>query len=484
MRLNSRLLIGLITTIALLGLAGSAPFAHAQDGPWQPPTMIFASEGSLAEGSMSMVADQAGGVHLFFPHRPDEDAVIGIDYLHWDGETWSGPYSVIVNADDSNVGHVRAVIDAQQVIHVIWGGGMNQLYYASAPAAEAASALSWSPPVSLGAAITEAGMAVAPDDTLVVAFSNADTMGTVSVTISYDGGETWSTPTPAVLTQGGIAPDAVSVAVDDAGGLHLTWTGATLPSGEPLVGVFYARSLDSGLTWSEPLQIDDDRHGEIRAGTVGENEIHLVWRSNIGGDGTFHQWSPDGGDTWSAVNQLEDSGGMSGLPSFVVDSIGALHYVIGPGYATTFRDGSLGPYIDVVGGALRDEASQDPRKSPGERAVMTITSGNQLHVVFETNFNKLWHTQKQLDAPEITPLPLPEPQSMLAAAIPTQEARPQATAAPEQATPAVVVERPAIDSSRSQSSGSTAQIILISVGPVVLLVGLVVLLQTRRTLRR
>lgn len=433
---------------------------------------------------MAVVADQAGGLHLFFPHRPETAAAYGIDYLHWDGESWLGPNSIFVNADGSNVGHVRAAIDSEQVIHLIWGGGRNQLYYASAPAADAASALSWSQPAPLGAAITEAGIAVAPDGTLVVAFSNADAMGTVSVTTSFDGGLTWSTPAPAALTADGIAPDAVSVAVDDGGGLHLTWTGATLPSGEPLVGVFYARSLDSGMTWSEPLQVDDERHGEIRAGAVGENEIHLVWRSNIGGDGTFHQWSADGGDTWSAINQHDDRGGMSGLPSFAVDSAGALHYVIGPGYVATFRDGSLGPYIDVVGGGLRDEASQDPRKSPGERAVMTIATGNQLHVVFETNFNKLWHTYRQLDVPEIPPLPLPEPQGMLAAAVPTQEAPPQATAVPEQAAPSAAAERPALDSSRNQPSTSTAQIMLISLGPVVLLVGLVVLLQTRRTLRR
>jgi hypothetical protein len=358
---------------------------------------------------MALVADRAGGLHLFYPHQPDESSSYGIDYVHWNGSEWSQPVSVLVNPDGSDASHVRAAVDAGQVIHLVWAGGLYRLYYASVPAALAGSVQAWSKPEAIATAITEATIVAGSDGALTVAYADDPDLGRVSLIRSEDGGTTWSSPVPVAFTAPGTVPGEVSLAVDGAGRFHVTWTEHTLPSGSPLTGVFYTRSLDGGLNWESPLLVDGERHGEIGVAAVGDDQVHLVWRSNIGGDGTFHQWSGDGGETWSLPDVYDDRGGMSGLPSFAMDSAGALHYVIGPGFVATWRDGTLGPYVGVAGEELRTGLNQGERWTYPERAVIAITTGNRLHVVFETGFEKLWHTTRLVEAPMLPTVALPTP---------------------------------------------------------------------------
>jgi hypothetical protein len=411
----------------LVALLGSSPVAAQQDeAAWSPPALIAQTTGNLSVFAMALVADRAGGLHLFYPHRPDESSSYGIDYVHWNGSEWSQPVSVLVNPDGSDVGHVRAAVDTRQVIHLVWGGGVYRLYYASAPAALAGSVQAWTEPRAVATAITEAAIVAGPNGTLTVAYADDPDLGRVSLIRSEDGGTTWSSPVPVAFTAPGTVPGEVSLAVDGAGRFHVTWTEHTLPSGSPLTGVFYTRSLDGGLSWESPLQVDGERHGQLGVAAVGDDQIHLMWRSNVGGDGTFHQWSGDGGETWSPPDVHDDRGGMSGLPSFAVDSAGALHYVIGPAFVATWQDGTLGPYVDVAGEELRTGLNQGERWTNPERAVIGITSGNRLHVVFETGAQKLWHTTRLVEAPAVPAVALPTP-----AATPTSlPPEPEGTARP------------------------------------------------------
>lgn len=393
--------------LLLLGFVIAIP-AGAQDWgrDWSSPEVMVDPAGTVAVSSMDLVADQAGQLHLFYPHQPEESVAYAIEHVRWDGTQWTAPVNVMVNPDGSNVAHIRATIDGQQTIHLVWGGGLNKLWYANAPAALAATAHGWSRPQTIATAHTEAGLAVAPNGTLYVAYALAPSSSNVAIVSSADGGTTWSAVANVAVTAPGTTPGEVDLAIDGAGRLHVTWTEHTLPDGVPLTGVFYSRSLDGGVTWQTPLQVAGERHGELGVGTVKDDQVHLVWRSNIGGDGTFHQWSADGGETWSVPDRFADRGGMSGMPSFAVDSAGALHYVIGPAKVATWQAGRLGAHVDVAR-EPRLRAEQGQERSPPERAVLAITGGNQLHVVFETGFERLWHTTRLLEVPAIATAPLP-----------------------------------------------------------------------------
>lgn len=397
-----------LVTIGVLAssLAVPALAQPAQNG-WSPPDLLVQTLGDLSMSSMTLVADRANCLHLLFPHRQDESVPFGIDYMHWDGKTWSQPVNILVNRDGSSATNVRAAVDAGQVIHLIWGGGSNALYYASVPAALAGRPQAWSKPKVVGFAITEAAIAVGIDGTIYIAYADTLAVGDVSLTRSNDGGTSWSSPSRVAVTAEGTMPGRIGLALDDLGGIHATWTEHALPDGWPLTGVFYARSLDRGKSWQTPLMVDDGLHGEIGVAAMGGAQVHLVWRSNIGGDGTFHQWSGDGGGSWSPPDAFGDRGGISGMPSFAVDSAGSLHFVIGPAYVASFSGGVLGPYMDVAGEELRTGLGQGDRWTAPERAIIAITSGNRLHVVFETGFQRLWHTTCLVAAPAVAPVALP-----------------------------------------------------------------------------
>ncbi len=131
--------------------------------------------------------------------------------------------------------------------------------------------------------------------------------------------------------------------MDGAGRLHAVWTEYQLPGGWPPTGVYYSRSTDGGVTWSAARQMAPEWHAQIGVTTVGNDAVHLVWRSTVGRDGTFHQVSLDGGDTWAAPDRNDDLGGISGLPSFAVDTAGTLHYLIGRVFYANWAKGSAEP---------------------------------------------------------------------------------------------------------------------------------------------
>jgi hypothetical protein len=410
--LNRSVTVGrcLLVCGIIIGLLGSSPVAAQQDeAAWSSPELIAQTTGNLSVSSMALVADRAGNLHLFFPHQPDETFSAGIDYLYWDGADWSQPVSVLVNEDGSDAAHPRAAIDSRQVVHLIWYGGNNGLRYASAPVTAAASPHAWSRPEIVARALPEADIVASPDDLLYVAYADAMAMESIFLIRSPDGGETWFTPLRVASSdRAEIALNQVRLAADGGGRLHVTWTEYQLPDGWPPTGAFYARSVAGGQSWELPLRVADEDHGHIGLAAVGDR-VHLVWRSRIGGDGTFHQWSADAGATWSTPDKFEDRGGFSGLPSFAADSAGALHYVIGAGFVATWQDGALGPYVDVASEELRTGLNQGEGWTNPERAVMAITTGNRLHVVFETGAQKLWHTTRLVEAPAVPGEALPTP---------------------------------------------------------------------------
>lgn len=371
---------------------------YSQELPagWSPPVSIFRTAGSVASTPMALVPDQMGRVHLLFPHQPDEDTATGIDYMLWDGVQWSPPVNVLVNPDGSSSQVVRAAIGQDDMIHVIWLGGNNRLYYSSAAASQAGSAHSWLTPEPIAEALpTEAGIAVAPDGSVWVAYADAIISETISLVGLEAGRGYWTNAATISTSERDVFPGEVGLVIDDQGRMHLTWTTILKPDAWPPTGVYYARSLDHGETW-EARRIAGGDYGQAGVAVPSTDEVHVFWSSTVGGDGTFHQWSLDGGETWSNPSRFIERGGFSGLPSFGVDSTDNLHYLRGSAVYAEWGDGNLSPVQTITS----DEVCQQGKISCGERAMIALTTGNRLHAVFETDFNQLWYTFRELDAPE------------------------------------------------------------------------------------
>jgi hypothetical protein len=430
LKTTSRLLMCLSLYGCSAALPGAALVrAQSTSGAWSTPALIASTDGTLAATAMTLLEDSHGNLHLLFPHRPTEDQATAIDHMLWNGESWSPPNTVLVDAHSGEVTYVRGAVTKRDRVVLVWEGWQRQVFFASAPASAAGDAKAWSRPTALGVAVTHAGIAVSPDGTIWVAYADAERTGRIALVGSTNEGLTWSNPRGIVERPEGTVPSRISLAADEGGILHMTWTDATLPNGEPLTGVFYSRSLDGGRTWEEPTQFDGLYHGEIGVGLGPNHEVHVAWRSNIGGDGTFHEWSSDGGASWSPPDQTPDRGGISGLPSFGIDSSGTLYVVIGPALVAIWAGGELSPWLDVATEQLRTNANQDSRWTGPERAVLALRNGNEVHVVFETGFNKLWHTYRRLDLPAVRRTPFAAP-TQKTSAKPTVSASPTVAASP------------------------------------------------------
>lgn len=381
-----------VICLTVLVLATRATRANSQDasGIWSAPQRIMATEGSVGTGNMATVVDHHGHLHLFYVHWPNESLGRAIEHRVWtEEEGWSESNDII--SGDGPLEPLAAAIDENDIIHLVWPG--LELNYASAPAQSAHSANAWRSPVRIGRALEGVGIVVSRTGQVYVAFSDQDKLGTVSLVVSSDGGDTWSDTRLVADAESHSAPRWVQLAMDANGGLHVVWTESRLPLAWPNTGVYYSRSEDGGSTWTQPLQVAGAAHSQIGVSVVGRREIHLVWRSNVGGDGTFHQASIDGGSTWLNRNVLDDGGGQSGLPAFGVDSIGRLHFVIGPGKYASWENGRLSGY-DNVSAPLFSSV-----KSSVERAVFAVTNGNRLHLIIEVDGESLWYFSKLLGIP-------------------------------------------------------------------------------------
>lgn len=451
--------------LSSVSLVGSA-MAQTPRGGWSPPVPVARTEGQLSLSTL--VSDDRGRLHLFYTDRPGENLPGAINYMRWDDSGWSQPLDVIIDPETDGPNGPRAAIDNQKNVYVIWGGANRSLRYASAPLAEAGSASAWSTPKTLAQSLPASHDIIATSDgALHIAYSSSSEQNTASMITSTDLGQTWSAPAIIAEMASGVNASDVRLAMDGAGRFHAVWTEYQLPDGWPPTGVYYSRSTDGGVTWSAARQVAPEWHAQIGVTTVGNDAVHLAWRSTAGGDGTFHQVSLDGGDTWAAPDRNDDSGGLSGLPSFAVDTAGTLHYLIGRVFYANWAKGSVSPYQDVATEPVRAQAT----KSNGEQGILAMTSGNRLHVIFELDFTSVWYTSKLLDVP---PAPTPASQPVLP---PTASAEPAASTAQPAAT--IVPEPPLpttelLIANRQQSSDSTALPFVAGVLPALILVVIVV----------
>lgn len=455
--------------------------AQAQLGTtWSSPISIFETTGQVASTPMALVADPTGLVHLLFSHTPDESIPAGIDYMVLENGQWSDPVNILINPDNSPAQIVRAVMDAQSVIHVVWIGGGNKLYYSSAPVEQAGSARGWLAPTAIAESLpTEAGIAVAPDGSIWVAYADATQADAIALVRLRPGAETWASAGPPVPAGVDIFPAEVGLVIDDQGQMHLTWTVVKKPDGWPPQAVYYARSLDEGATW-EIRAVAEGDYGQAGVVVPNPDDVHIFWSSTVGGDGTFHQWSSDGGQTWSPPQRFIERGGFSGLPSFGVDSLGNVHYMRGSAVYAMWDGSTLSTPRPVT----TAEVCLQGQISCGERAQMTITTGNLLHAVFETDFNQLWYTALPLDAPAVL-APTANPTV-------TPPLNPSAIGNPPTSTPAVDTNQVAgetgrlteFDNSPATNTGGQVRILVLSVLPSLLLVAGVVLFTITRKSRR
>jgi hypothetical protein len=250
-----------------------------------------------------ILGDKFGGVHLFWSGKDGY-----IYYSSFASEKWSEPNEIL-----KGEGVPSAVIDSIGMIHLIWMYG-GEIVYSSAPANKASDAKKWSRPILLGVDAQSFSLTVDRENGLHIVFqSQRENPGSYYIG-SKDLGFTWQEPVLLMsqpeLTQVGTDSHAVDITTDGIGRIHI------LISSKSAAKIYYFRSVDEGYSWEKAIEVDPDHLVEVgeigqkqtpAIASIGKDEVHLFYFAR-GEQGEpcarYHQWSSDGGGTWTSSNRI------------------------------------------------------------------------------------------------------------------------------------------------------------------------------------
>ena len=315
----------------------------ASDAPWPEP-VIISSPGNPAVRP-SVVADPSGRVHVVWAEKGDLNSACAYDsitYSFYSQGKWSTPLDVLIPPDESCLWQTAIAynkLDGR--LNVVWAG--NDLFYSSAPAAQAGSAKSWRTPILIENNVQFPAVAVDARGIIHVAYSKGRPGKGLYYTQSTDNGFDWSEPQIIYNSEDletGISN--ISFAIDNKDRVHMVWTDEFNDGSVSRGGfIYYTHSLDGGQTW-EPNQIIDQKGpkydsnygpGEITITSFGDEGVFLVWAGPPSSQ-RWYQWSLDGGSTWNqpkpVASNEEDGAKLRNFSEgmgIAVDSLERVHLV-------------------------------------------------------------------------------------------------------------------------------------------------------------
>jgi hypothetical protein len=225
----------------------------------------------------------------------------------------------------------------------------------------------------------------------------------------------------------------VQLKADAAGGLHVAWIeGRDQHSGEgDPEAVGYVHSQDGGATWSQPMRFWEpaEDNAQVALGLGEDGDVLLVWRSGSRSRSEerrsvpqlHYAWSTDSGESWAEPQPVPGFYARSWATPWdaydmATDALGRIHLVaVGgreePGRATPVAlyhlvwDGERWSSPELIVQYSQPESPEYIRVAMGQ--------GRHLHAVwfvrpegaFSTENLQVWYSGRELDMPEVTPVP-------------------------------------------------------------------------------
>jgi len=293
---------------------------------WTDHKVDAAATGVL-NADPDLAVDAVGTVHVVWSQGNDTADVF---YSHSvdGGETWSQATRVNENVTAGWRGQPTLVVDAGGRIHVAWyddrlrGGDDPDVWYAWSD-----DGSSWSRPDKRLSTVPgdDPSLALGPSGELYVAYRAYGTADGIYFARSLDGGGTWSDPNLAVPTFPEIA-DEPSLAVDDGGVVAVAYRGSDDLNAE----IYVARSSDQGDTWSTPVIASHDdgvpvenRQSAPALAAGASEEWFVAWVDLRHALSIYLSSSPDAGASWASPDILVNSRPWSAQQAPVLAGDGA-----------------------------------------------------------------------------------------------------------------------------------------------------------------
>jgi hypothetical protein len=444
----------------LLALPALVSSAQEVSTRWEQPVVLFDVAQTAKVFNPLVVEDTEGRIKILWETTTATaaqpgDWANGIYCIDGDGSDWSAAVDVIAAPDGGRTFWPQHAMDAYGRLHLVWLGTNARLYYSRAPSAQACDARSWeTTALPISDQVLHGDIVVDADDILHVAY--AARAKDVYYMRSLDDGLSWTEPVAVSSVQPMVATAFPSLAIDLEERVHIVWEQNQLPDGVPSLGLFYAWSQDDGQTWSSAVLFSEveGEYTEPVVAALDNGTVHLLWNGRIFTRGRYHQWSIGGDPAWGSINEFVPKnmgGGQTGPPGFATDSAGRLHVVTGTD-ETTYAAWSGQNWSPAY-----DIASFQVFGNM-EHQNIAIAQGNVLYVVANAALQQIILIRGQTDAPEIAPDFESLPTGPLQPLSPPATATPQATPAPALAA----VTLPSQSASPPSDGGSLTPILLSS----------------------
>jgi hypothetical protein len=315
----------LIISLLLLLWAKPASRAAGQSGGTEWTTPVNLSQ-SGAAGDVVAVEDSEGTIHVLW-----RDEIAGFVYTRSEDEGWASPATVELpfvaelTEQQESAGEAAELFvpqleaDTSGRVHAFWLNEEGTLLHSRVPAGTFSELSTWTEAEPVAEGILAVAIVVDEPGSLHLAYIQSQDTEESPSGIYYrrsdSGGDTWTAV--AALIQSAyfrtLPPEQanVQVATTTLNGVGRALVAWDLPAKEKL---FVIQSDDNGETWQEPREVDRRKAEDaetavgpsaIRAAGAG-SEVHLIWQA--GHDGAlcnqYHQWSPDGGDSWEAPQPI------------------------------------------------------------------------------------------------------------------------------------------------------------------------------------
>jgi hypothetical protein len=256
---------------------------------------------------------------------------------------------ILLSPEGQGAFEARPILDDAGRLHIFWSAhgvgveAFDLLYHSWAPVNDAMDIRNWQPPTLIAEGTSQCDVAMDLQGRLHLVYASASDGAGICHMLSEDNGDNWSSRMciPHVSTvrdnEHAVKP---RLAIDSRGYLHVVWVLADHSPLRQLAypgrAVCYARSIDGGKSWSDGISVDEvDSRDESYEGNQPEwgnvvvdnqDRVHVVW---VGSPDMlrYHQWSADGGVTWTPRQVAIPSGGYNIWCGIAVDGDGTLHLV-------------------------------------------------------------------------------------------------------------------------------------------------------------